>query len=1471
MNSDYARDGVPRSYRLCTEVKALVAVRLLNADSESDVRPYASSLNLGTILVLRAFMNRFLFRGLQILLVLGCASYWPGAAIAQISSTFQPSGPADWFEPSNWSDGIPNGPGDVATFSGGTTGDQNANLTSAVTLGQFVAQFGRTVQLDGTGPLTFDNSPSGLALFHVVRPTTVINVPIAIAAGQQLEVLTDLRPVTINGQIMAGNSPIHKTGSGSLVLAGNSSAWDGVLTVSDGTITVNHSSALGSSLGHTVIQGATVVVNQPISEPMVLSSGLIQSTVHFIDFAGLVTLPAGNTGTIRGPFELQGGTAGQGDLRIVATSNAATTVAVAPLNHQGGVIISSGEATPQFATFRVDNGYLGATTVTDVSLETRTPAGLGSPASGTTVTRGSLRLHGASQERVTLFDSTLALWSAEETLDELQMSGEITLVNSELTTYGQFRGAKNYIVQQPIQVGAGANRIATGLGALTLAGGIAGSGNLLLDPDDDPINIGGPISELINPEVRGGPVRFLHENAYGGEIFVRNGGRLLIESDQEMDRIRFGTLVRTGCCGPGGSIEVAEGASLVADHVDMVQGLIRGNVTSRNGLQFSGFVGGRTISHLDSGPTVRVLAGELTLDDTTAGRQPTNASIVVERPREAAVFVTQRSITDADVHLNNGSGFNFGGALLTENDTSAQPELTLRGDIYLGAQGAHIGGSDHFRLEGQIYGGDLNLGRRRGNPGLVIVAGPAAYTGVSRIFSGELVVAENGRLSATSAVELYPDGKLYADNLAADGPLSDRIADDVPIRMYGGELSVWPTEWGMNSRERVGRIEFERGVSIVRGTHYSSNSLRAHADLAVGEISRKPGAILSISTGDRRSSSPFPREQTFPSTTDIILEDRPALVNGILPAWITYGVNFTTYDAEGRIRDYQGPFTSFAAADETSIVRPPSSPSSLTEDKTIHALYAFGNVGPVDLGGHTLTIGSGGISGATLSNGTIRPGQHANGELIFFGGNTVDADIVDNGAPTSVVYVGDVVVGGNNSYTGKTFVVGRPGEDVRVTNAAALPTGTDIDISGYTDLVLRDLSGNVAYQFGDVSIRDGGTLLAQCCGNGDTVSASSILLEAGTLSVPLVGESTIVKRTEGIATMRRSSPGFSGRVDVLEGVLQAGDSGSDGYLTFGQGTVNVEPGGRLVLSPVGTPADPNAPVPNVKLNGGSLFGTSTLSDSRANLRGTLEVTQNSAIYLLDGLADRPRTADFTVDGDIHVHAGKALEVIGRPDTARGLRVTGAIQLENGSVLAGDGAIRAHVQIAAGAVLSPGLLEGPGSVGLLATSTPIFTSELDESRMTWGEGGRYRWEINDANGDEGAPFLRGWDVTRIGVFLNIEATPSSPFIIEPVGVNADGEIGVVEGLTPHQHYRWLIAEIGTINAFSATIDGFAADKFAIDVSTFRQVYPQVSASDFWLDRDSRGIFLNALFVPEPASAIAALWLAILSLVLKRSRW
>jgi autotransporter-associated beta strand protein len=1375
-------------------------------------------------------------------------------ASAQITSTWNLGASTDWFAAANWNNGVPNAPGDFAMLNNATATPRTAALTSPVTLGQLRIQSAGTFTMGTSNALTFNNPGANSALLQTVSsPTVNISNPIAIDAAELLRVDIGSGTTTLSSGFTSAAGSVQKEGFGTLALTGGSATWAGAFTMNAGTVHANHANALGSNAGATTINGGTLRVNQATSEPFVMAGGTLNTTVAFTPLTGQLTMSGTGTGFISGAFSIEGGTTGTGHLRITTQTGAATAVRTNPLNHQGTVTIVAGGAAPQTVEFDVDNGYLGSTQITGVNLIVRTAGGLGSAAAATSITNGGLRLHGASPESVSLSASTLTLWGSGPTV---QSSGNYSLASSStLTNYEDF-GAQEYVVNGSVTITGNGNKIATQRGALTIAGGLLGSGNLVLEPDNDPsnpININSAISSNIALEVRSGYVRFRHANAYSKDILLGNAGSVVVEAPQQMQRIRGATY--TPAASEFGNVEVAEGSTLTAERVDILEGLLRGSIQPAAGIGFYGVIGNRTISHLQTSSPVQLRAGELKIDDTLPARTPTNASIVLGRQRETSVLIAPRSTTNAELFLNNGSGFNFGGAIITENDGFGG-FATIRGNIHLGANGAHIGGEDYLRAEGQIDGGDLNLGRAGRYPGFNIAGATAAYTGATRVFTGELLMSDNGRLANTSGIDVYSGGALRVDNRAADGPVSDRIADALVVNLAGGELSAWPTGWGQNTQERVGHVNLQRGISSLFGTHYSKNSLQANANLVIESITREAGAIFSVSATLGRSSSAFINNESPGSLQiDVFLENAPAVVNGILPAWTISGASFTTRDAQGRVAGYQGPTVQLDLAGPTSIAHVPSGAPPLAADKTVHALAGSGSSAPINLGGRTLTVGSGGISGAVLSNGVILPGGYANGELVFFGGVTNNATIADNGAPTSVVYSGDVVLGGNSTYTGKTYVVGIPGDTVEVKKASALPTGGDLQINGLTSVSLNDPGSSVQYQLGRVAIRDGGRLLGQA---SNKVSATQVDLEAGILSVALVGNFPIAKTTEGLVGMGNVSPDYTGRIDVFEGTLQAGDRDGlgDGYLTFGKGTVNVGPQGRLILAPLESSKTTSAPSPTIRLDGGALLGASSPNSNKINFRGTIDVIGNSSIYTLDGTAVGPEVTEIKIDGQVKVAAGKSLAVIGRPDLSRGLTVTGGIQLAAGSQLGGTSVLTANVAIAAGAILSPGLIGEPDSVGLLATSTAPAANTT-----TWGSTGVYRWEINTAAGDAGAPFGIGWDLFRVGNLLTINSTSASPFIIQPVGLTPGGAPGLVDGLMPNFHHRFLIAEIGQVNSVTATISGFAANKFAFDVSALQAFYPAIEADDFWLDIDSRGIHLNALFVPEPPPAVYLLPLSV----------
>lgn len=1387
----------------------------------------------------------------------------------------------DWFDPLNWKGVVPNFPGAIARFQ---RENAEVELAANATLGKAEFIGVREATLSGAGLLRFENPGADPAVLSRIRnrqgdDVVTLDLPIAIGNGEDLHLgVSTLAPLRLNSGIVSANGRVAKIGSGRLILSGDSSAWQGEFTVAEGDVVLEHVNALGGEIGATTVDGGRVLIGDdpipprgtprseldgPLNETFILNSGVLETTQHLLRLNGSLELLAGNTATVRGPFDLRGGSTGDGNLRIVATGLAATSFADTPLAHAGGVDISSGESSRQFVEFRTDNTYAGPTQLTNVTLSVWTPNGLGSAAESTTINDGTLTLHGGAAESVIANNSILGLWSAEEALPELRATGTFTLASSTLDTQGSFRGADVYKIDKAIVLNGGLNEITTTRGGIQLLGGVVGNGDLLLNPSGIyAIEVAGNIEHDGTLEVRGGgSVRFAAPSAYSKDLAVRNGGRIVVEAPQTFGTISTATR-GTPCCSPFGDIEVASGSSLTADAVNLFQGSLQGNVQIAGPLQFRGFAGRRTIRNLESGIDVAVYGGELAIDDSDQNRKATNGRISIFRESEASVLLNRDFVTDASFMLNNGSGFNFGGAFRVDNEGSGTPSIFVRGDIDLGSRGAHIGGAGGVIVEGQIRGGDLNLGRVVGAPSLTVVQDSLHYAGKTNIFSGSIQLKDAGRLQNTNGIDVFSKGAIFVGSSVSDGPLSDRIADNIPISLFGGELSVWPTEPDVDSLERVGRVNAVRGLSALHGVKSNDRNDQAIVRLEVGELARSRGAVIT--------TRPY-RDPGFAfgqlSQAPLLLDNAPPVTNGILPAWVIEDVNFTTLNDDGHVVGYQGPFESFDGAGETSIVRPSVDPSILSEDKVVHAVYAFGNAGPVDFGGHTVTVGNGGVSGADFSNGTIQPGDHADGELILFGGVHIDVDIVDNGMPTSVTIVGDAELGGSNTYTGKTYIVGRPGDNVTINNASALPTGGDIEISGYTELNLRDLSGNNAYQFGSVAIRDGGSFGANCCGNGDTVTATNILLEEGRLSVPLVGDTVITKLTEGLGKITMASPGFTGRVEIQQGSLLAGES-RDGYTSLGAADVIVHADANLILSPLSEVLAPGTPNPNIMFQGGALFGTGSLQDGQVNLKGTVEVLEPSRIYLMDGLESNPESADITIDGKIHVPAGQSLSVIGIFNSRRGLSVSEGFELDPGSILGGTGSIRSNLVISDDAILSPGLLSEGSTIGTIYMSVPIGASERDESSLTWGENGRYRWEINSVEGLAGADFNEGWDLVNAGGELLIDATAENPFVIEIVGLDGDGNHGAVDDLMTNINYRWKIAEVAQINAFVGTIAGFDPEKFTIDVSHLREFYPRVREEDFFLERVGPEIFLNGLIVPEPSSMMILLGMSVLTYVSRR---
>lgn len=388
-----------------------------------------------------------------------------------------------------------------------------------------------------------------------------------------------------------------------------------------------------------------------------------------------------------------------------------------------------------------------------------------------------------------------------------------------------------------------------------------------------------------------------------------------------------------------GSILVEPGSVLAAQRIESQLGSIQGQVRVGSALRRHELIGELRLQNFASNVPVEVSRGLITIDDSDKALPATTSEVILRSRSNAAIRLGARTTTDATLRLNNGSGFNYGGALFVENDGCGSLDMIVRGDIDLGGIGAHLGGQDTIRIEGGLLGGDLHLDRKASTTRLVLSKRTAEYTGKTNIYSGAIELSEQGRLANTVGIVMHSPGEILLDSGAADSTapgvtLIDRVADNVPITLNGGSVSAWPTEPGTRTRERLGTVHMARGVGSIHGTSYTSRGgAVATAELSIGALTRDPGAIVLAAPFENRSLPSH--DSSFSSARPLKIDAMPPVVNGILPPWLlARPTQFATAEPNG-IEGYEGPIVGLAAADATSIVRPGR--ETLDRDLTVHA------------------------------------------------------------------------------------------------------------------------------------------------------------------------------------------------------------------------------------------------------------------------------------------------------------------------------------------------------------------------------------------------------------------------------------------------------------------------------------------------------------------------------------------------------
>ncbi len=1151
----------------------------------------------------------------------------------------------------------------------------------------------------GSGTLYFDNTPT--ASNGVSMRAGVLSIPSPITGGVQLSGgALETRGDWDVTDLLASNSI-----SGDLI-------WSDVADITFGGTNLLDFATVGAS--GPVRMGASV--DSSISASVVIIPDPASRTLHF----------------------------GAGDAELTVNSNL-TDSAAGPTH-----LTFSGSGT---TILNGSNTYTGITTISGGVVEANTPTAFGTTNNPTTVTGGDVLVNATTSEAFIVEGGTLQTSRHVDSTFNIS-GGTLTLVDPYTMTFDNVitmsGGTLNYrvdpnntgIVTSPITVEGGGRVTIGGYASydeVHLAGPITGDGSIALQTiythlviDSSMSHTGDTIiyhdSKLNETWDHG--VYFESTQSFGGDLIIERGFLVnnapntvpnLIMIDGRVQGSAPLTVLNPILNLPAGEINIPGGLVGITDirKITMDEARLMDFGTQIN-------------------PTVTVEAGRLVLGK--AAGEAADGPVTILTNAQADIAIDSTVDVAVDIQLNNGKGISYSGALT--NDEVGR----VSGTIYLGDQGAYIGGIDtdgyndyhYLRLSGRITGGDLTkVGANR----VVIAGANNDYTGETTIVDGVLHITDGGQLTTTSSINIRGDGVLRLD----DGTLNsnwNHIGDDIPIHMHNGIVELISPINLPVYEETFGVLNLDRGGAVFVSDQESYGTATPQI-VTFDRIRRQWSATVAF-------QSDWGRMGVVDGAITYKLLNTPTLNDGIIGGWavtIVPGYNevdFVTYDpvlgisplsATGRPSD----INTAGAADNVML----SGDSIMTADRTINSLHM--NESDLDLGGHKLTIDSGGmILGGIGSTPTIENGQLASGadtsELIMLVGRTnhshsgaIYADIVDGSTGRTDLVVSRyrqeaatyIRLHGNNTYSGTTFA--NKGAGILVYEASAVPTMNDLVLNGGYYNILID-SGEI--QFGDIWLRDDAELVSQ---NYNGLSAGLIFVESGSIRADLHDFTSLIKTSTGVLTI-----GYANNDQYQEMT----NSNAMGYFDFHEGIVVVQPtygfgnaiatvhdGARLVLDRR-VYADDSIMHGNIDLEGGELAAG---YKEDLILQGSLGVISDSTILTNYGLAglDYSHSAydvsdpfgarHITLDCDTWVwhdvtltaKGSGSLTIIGNLEMAPGSTIAGNVLVKpsSGNTINTTGTIEGNVVIGDGATA---ILPGNESVQLtvLGNYTQLLGGVLD---------------------------------------------------------------------------------------------------------------------------------------------------------------